>query len=480
MSRRNAEDSFRQAANELPRAPRERRLGPRLNLRLRRWFQSLSLLSAAGLTIMGLFLFAGFAWFIVGFATIGGFTWEITSSGINRSLATQIALTMVGGAGAAVALVVTYRRHSRLEEGSFLERLGAAAAQLGDDKPAVQFAGVYALAALADESKVARRQQVVDVLCGYLRLPYDPTISGRAGVQTHAEKTTYKVSEDGVQRETTVTTGHKSGEREVRATIFRTIRDHLQPNVVNSWSDLDFDFTGSVIDDCDLTQSRFLGNVTFDRAQFRGTCSFRDAEFSSEGVTFFRAQFSGGNVGFQASKFSSGSVWFSDTEFAGAEVDFSAAEFSGGFVHFDRAEFSAGEVLFRVAAFSGGHVSYDGAAFSGGDVSFEGAAFSGGDVSFRGAAFSGTRVSFSYASFLRGLVSFKNVSFSGGLFLLHWGIEFSGGEVSFESPRAWDKPPRVPWKDGEEPPPYVHPRHWPPKPDGQGGSGGGVMARTQV
>lgn len=78
------------------------------------------------------------------------------------------------------------------------------------------------------------------------------------------------------------------------------------------------------------------------------------------------------------------------------------------------------------------------------------------------------------------LTSFKNVSFSGGLVLLHWGIEFSGGEVSFESPRAWDKPPRVPWKDGEEPPPYVHPRHWPPKPDGQGGSGGGVKARTQV
>ena len=31
-----------------------------------------------------------------------------------------------------------------------------------------------AMAGLADEFRTARRQQCIDVLCGYLRLPYDP------------------------------------------------------------------------------------------------------------------------------------------------------------------------------------------------------------------------------------------------------------------------------------------------------------------
>ena len=87
---------------------------------------------------------------------------------------TRTALAGVAGIGGAVALVVAYRRQRDIEQGRFVERFGAAAAQLGDHDVAVRIAGVYAMAGVADESTRLRRQQCIDVLCGYLRLPYDP------------------------------------------------------------------------------------------------------------------------------------------------------------------------------------------------------------------------------------------------------------------------------------------------------------------
>jgi hypothetical protein len=53
------------------------------------------------------------------------------------------------------------------------ERFTTAAGQLGDDKPAVRLAGVYAMAGLADDWP-QQRQTCVDVLCAYLRMPYEP------------------------------------------------------------------------------------------------------------------------------------------------------------------------------------------------------------------------------------------------------------------------------------------------------------------
>ena len=54
------------------------------------------------------------------------------------------------------------------------ERFATAADKLGDDKPpAMRLAGVYAMAGLADDWK-KNRQTCIDVLCGYLRMPYEP------------------------------------------------------------------------------------------------------------------------------------------------------------------------------------------------------------------------------------------------------------------------------------------------------------------
>jgi hypothetical protein len=86
----------------------------------------------------------------------------------------QLVFASVAGAGALVALVVAYRRQRVAEDRTpvFNERFATIAAELGDDKPAVRLAGVHAMAGLADDW-MENRQTCVDVLCTYLRLPYD-------------------------------------------------------------------------------------------------------------------------------------------------------------------------------------------------------------------------------------------------------------------------------------------------------------------
>src|SRR5690349_410467 len=62
------------------------------------------------------------------------------------------------------------------------ERFATAADRLGSDKPpAVQLAGVYAMAGLADDWE-KNRQTCVDVLCAYLRMPYVPDPGDEASV----------------------------------------------------------------------------------------------------------------------------------------------------------------------------------------------------------------------------------------------------------------------------------------------------------
>ena len=87
------------------------------------------------------------------------------------------------------------------------ERFATAAGKLGDDKPpAVRLAGVYAMAGLADDWE-ENRQTCVDVLCGYLRLPYEPDPGdGAAG----RERLDFQAS------------------REVRHTVIRVITAHLK------------------------------------------------------------------------------------------------------------------------------------------------------------------------------------------------------------------------------------------------------------
>ena len=122
---------------------------------------------------------------------------------------------------------------------------------------AVRIAGVYAMAGVADESSTpSRRQQCIDVLCGYLRLPYDPE-HGRSHRTEHGIK---------IQRSETVeeqfTHRLRQNDCEVRQTIVRVIAAHLQDDAEHRWSNHDFDFTGVLFENADFAGATFRGHIT--------------------------------------------------------------------------------------------------------------------------------------------------------------------------------------------------------------------------
>src|SRR6516225_532821 len=202
------------------------------------------------------------------------------------------------------------------------ERFDTVAEHLGSDKPpAVRVAAVYAMASLADDWP-EQRQMCVDVLCAYLRMPYEPEPGDDAPME---KRLAFRAS------------------REVRHTVIRVITAHLNGTAPVSWCGLNFDFVGAV----------------FDGGDFSG------AKFSSGTVNFGGAKFSGGTVGFGGAEFSGGTVSFAGAEFSGAMVDFVGAKMSGGTVGFGYAGFSGGPVNFSSAKFSGAEVEFVGSKFTG-------------------------------------------------------------------------------------------------------------------
>ncbi len=293
------------------------------------------------------------------------------------------------------------------------ERFAVAADRLGSDKPpAVQLAGVYAIAGLADDWP-ENRQTCVDVLCAYLRLPYEPD-SGDDAIGK--KRLDFRAS------------------REVRHTVIRVITAHLQEDAQLSWRGLDFDFTGTVFDGGYFGLADFSGStVAFDEAEFSGDVNFAGSKFSGPEVSFFRTKFSGGFVSFGGVEFSD-DVNFTYAKFSGSIINLSA-RFSGQEVSFGGVEFSGGQVYFTGAEFSGERVLFNNAVFSGGEVTFSGAVFSRGEVTFSGALFVGADVDFS----------------AGDHFGLPVGTaEFRSGTVDFRDAADWSHPPRFAW-DGAPP-----------------------------
>ncbi len=311
---------------------------------------------------------------------------------------TRVALTVVAGVGGVVALVIAYRRQRDLEQSRFVERFGAAAAQLGATDVAVRIAGVYAMAGVADESDGPRRQQCIDVLCGYLRLPYTPALGGNHQTKDILK---YPAAQDGPEKEQHFE--YRQNDREVRATIVRVIADHLRPNAEYSWSESNFDFRTAHFEDVDLSNTTFSRDARFNEATFSGDARFNEVSFAGD-VWFSRASFAGaawfseatfsrdarfdsagfsGGAGFDKASFV-GETWFSETSFADAAW-FSEANFSGD-ARFNEATFS-GDARFNEANFSG-DARFNEATFSG-DARFNEAKFSG-DARFSGVTFSGS------------------------------------------------------------------------------------------
>lgn len=234
-------------------------------------------------------------------------------------------------------------RHESETVRELRSRYTACAAQLGDGSAAVRHAGVYALASLADDwSRLGNKAEVqvcVDVLCSYLRIPYS-----NAG------------------RHSTAAGKGAEGEREVRWTIIKIIRQRLlDPQDALAWCGLRFDFTGAHFDGGGLHDAHFTG----------GEVSFADAQFVGDSFSFARATFSGGTVNFTGAHFESGDVDFYNAQFTGSTVYFYDAHFEGANVLFLDASFAAGSLYFYGANFEAGAVNFSGARFAGATLNFD-------------------------------------------------------------------------------------------------------------
>ncbi|MFS8202576.1 pentapeptide repeat-containing protein [Streptomyces sp. CWNU-52B] len=299
--------------------------------------------------------------------------------------ATVTALTLVG---AVLAGLYAYRRQllsegdaHRADASQLADRYTTAAEQLGHEQAAVRLAGVYALARLADDWQ-EQRQVCIDVLCAYLRMPYQPDLDRP---------------------------DHKAGEREVRHTIIRVIRDHLQqPDSPGSWSTHAFNFTGALFDGGDFSHSCFRGTADFGGATFTGgtvhfswvdlsatsMVNFSGATITGGGTINFReaAVHDGSRVYFHRARLDHGTVSFREATFTtGSTVSFRYLTFNGdSTVSFDHAYFSDSTAQFGEATFNGGTVDFTHARFAGGGIDFGGATRDGGTVDFTDAIFTDT------------------------------------------------------------------------------------------
>ena len=144
----------------------------------------------------------------------------------------------------------------RAQADALAKRYQDAAAQLGHEQAPVRLAGVYEMARLADDWP-PQQQTCIDVLCAYLRMPYDK---------------------------------ERPGEEEVRSSIIGLIGDHLRSSGKKdgAWSHLKFKFDRADMGDGGFRAPIFRSEVSFDGATF-GNFDFWGPMFHS-GVSFWRAK----------------------------------------------------------------------------------------------------------------------------------------------------------------------------------------------
>ncbi|HET6286498.1 MAG TPA: pentapeptide repeat-containing protein [Amycolatopsis sp.] len=270
------------------------------------------------------------------------------------------------GTGGVVALVLAGRRQWATEEANRItehdaterratELYAKAAEQLGSDQAPVRLSGLYALERLGDAHPTLR-QTVVNLLCAYLRMPFDhrgePAEAGNPDSEYH------------------ITAGHRQ-EREVRLAAQTILTDHLKfrfPEdlpTVTRWERLDLNLAGATLIDFNLvhgaigratfnnatfvggalfTNTAFDDHATFLDARFLGPADFRECEFH-EAALFTRATFE--HLAHFQTVYFHHQVFFTEAHFVGA-ASFREAHFLASFtrglhgVEFDQARFEGG------------------------------------------------------------------------------------------------------------------------------------------
>lgn len=232
--------------------------------------------------------------------------WIFLGSGNQRdsvrldAIRTASSIVLGAGGGAALLLAARRQRTSELDlvqkdhdatERRVTELYGKAADQLGNDKAPVRLAGLYALERLAEDN-TAHRQTIVNLVCAYLRMPFEPPVD--AGGRTRPR------DENRVQ------------ELEVRKAAQSMLVSHLRQGE-GHWAGIDLNLTNATLVRLTMTHAevrsatfagaRFVGLVTlrgsvFGKADFRGArfaglTDFRNAEFTRELALLRGAEFEG-------------------------------------------------------------------------------------------------------------------------------------------------------------------------------------------
>jgi uncharacterized protein YjbI with pentapeptide repeats len=333
--------------------------------------------------------------------------------------AVRTGLAAGAGAGAAVGLMLAFRRQHHQEISTALTDHDAterritdlytrAVEQLGSDKAPVRLGGLYALERLAQDNP-QQRQTIVNVVCAYLRMPFPavalggpapPDDPGNTGSRSEASTAT-DVTGDAWQQE-----------KQVRLTAQRILTDNLRqpkldprsaPRAPTSrlWGAMRVDLTGATLIDFSLGNC-VIAEARFDDATFTGNARFEHGTFT-------------GDAWFDGATFT-GDAWFSRATFAG-DTWFNRATFHDH-ARFDGVTFTGGS-WFDGVTFTGGSW-FDGAAFHT-DARFGGAAFHG-DARFDRATFH-LRARFGGAAFygdanfggatLTGIARFDKATFHG-------------------------------------------------------------------
>lgn len=244
----------------------------------------------------------------------------------------RTASSIVIGTGGAAALLLAARRQRSAEldlrqkdhdatERRVTELYGKAADQLGSDKAPIRLAGLYALERLA-QGNPAHRQTIVNLICAYLRMPFDPptaTDDQKHAMNGHSPPARPRsLRVDQPRHQALVRDEGRLQELEVRQAAQALLAGHLRPDTdagrlsPTFWPDIDlnlsnatlvrFALTHAVVRSAAFVGTRFIGPTTLRGTTFRANADFRTAVFSGL-IDFRRVAFEGEGAAFRGTAF---------------------------------------------------------------------------------------------------------------------------------------------------------------------------------
>jgi len=325
---------------------------------------------------------------VVAFLAAGGATWAaaswmLTEANVAKDPASaridavRTSITVGGGVGATVALMLATRRQWLAEhaqnhaqddatERRFTELYTKAVEQLGSDKASVRLGGFYALERLAQDNE-SHQQSIVEMICAYLRMTRVPMASEYEGPRSTPAAEDLNGPHNADYGSPT-TEGHKATEEQahelqVRLTAQRILTAHLRPDPdweggptnPKYWPSINLDLAGATLVNLDMdycqvhaaifTHARFVGDVKFYGTFFDGQADFTFAEFIEKAI-FSQAEFRW-HANFDHAHF------YSDADFEWVDFNGRANYCNstfGGIATFNRARFSK-QVKFECAEF---------------------------------------------------------------------------------------------------------------------------------